>query len=79
VFHVVPDGETVSIADEQISQSGLFMLPRIHSFGICCEERARQIIAFLGHPEKDLSPLFIIQEDQYVLRQSPERAIGNLN
>jgi hypothetical protein len=60
VFHVVPDGETVSLADGQISQSGLFMLPRLHSFGICYEARTRQIIAFLGHPEKDPPVLFII-------------------
>jgi hypothetical protein len=60
VFHVVPDGETVSLADGSVSESGLFMLPRLHSFGFCYEPQARQVIAFLGHPEKDPPPLFIV-------------------
>ena len=60
VFHVMPDGETVSVADGSVSDLGLFMLPRIHSFGVCYVKEKRQIIAFLGHPEKDPPPLFIV-------------------
>jgi hypothetical protein len=60
VFHVMPDGDTVSVTDGSISDVGLFMLPRIHSFGMCYVKETRQIMAFLGHPEKDPPALFIV-------------------
>jgi hypothetical protein len=60
IFHVVPDGETVSAADGSVSDSGLFMLPRIHSFSMCYVKETKQIVAFLGHPEKDPPPLFVV-------------------
>jgi hypothetical protein len=60
VFHIMPDGETVSLADGSVSQLGLFMLPRIHSCAICYAEEKRQIVAFLGYPEKDPPPLFVV-------------------
>ncbi|OHT09446.1 Kelch motif family protein [Tritrichomonas foetus] len=60
VFHVMPDGDTVSIADGTISELGLFMLPRIHSFAVCYVREMRQIMACLGAPEKDPPPLFIV-------------------
>ncbi|OHS98207.1 Kelch motif family protein [Tritrichomonas foetus] len=60
VFHVMPDGETVSIADGSVSEMGLFMLPRIHSFAVSYVRQARKIVAFLGHPEKDPPPLFTV-------------------
>jgi hypothetical protein len=60
VFHVVPDGETVSITDGSISEIGLFMLPRLHSFGMCYVRETKQIVAFLGHPENDPPPLFVV-------------------
>jgi hypothetical protein len=60
VFHVMADGETVSVADGSVSELGLFMLPRIHSFSMCYVKETRQIMAFLGAPEKDPPPLFIV-------------------
>lgn len=60
VFHIQPDGESVSYTDGTITDMGLFMLPRIHSFGVCYVNETREIIAFLGHPEKDPPPLFIV-------------------
>lgn len=60
VFHVMPDGESVSIADGTVTDLGLFMLPRVHSFGVCYTRETREITAFLGHPEKDPPPLFIV-------------------
>ena len=60
VFHVLPDGETVSQVDGSISELGMFMLPRSYSMGSSyCPER-RAIIAFLGFPKKEPSPLFIL-------------------
>jgi hypothetical protein len=60
IFYVEPDGETVSVVDGSVSVVGLFMLPRIHSFGMCYVPETRQIVAFLGHPEKDPPPLFVV-------------------
>ncbi|KAH0794715.1 Kelch motif family protein [Histomonas meleagridis] len=60
VFHVMPDGESVSISDGSVSEQGLFMLPRIHSFGVCYVAEKRTILAFLGYPEKDPPPLFTV-------------------
>jgi hypothetical protein len=60
VFHVMPDGETVSVADGSVSELGLFMLPRIHAFSMCCVRETRQILAFLGAPEKDPPPVFSV-------------------
>ncbi|OHT05921.1 Kelch motif family protein [Tritrichomonas foetus] len=58
VFHLVPDGETVSLADGTISEFSLFMVPRIHSFAVCYVKEKRKIMAFLGHPINDPPPLF---------------------
>lgn len=60
VFHIIPDGESVSIADGSISDTGLFMLPRIHSFGVSYIKEKRTIMAFLGYPLKDPPPLFSV-------------------
>jgi hypothetical protein len=60
VFHVKADGESVSVTDGCVSESGLFMLPRIHSFSMCYVAKTRKIIAFLGNPETDPPPLFIV-------------------
>jgi len=60
VWHVLPDGETVTDVDGSISDLGLFMLPRTHSMGVAYSENKRQIIAFLGYPMKEPSPLFIL-------------------
>lgn len=60
VFHIIPDGESVSIIDGSISDSGLFMLPRIHSFGVSYIKEKRTIMAFLGYPLKDPPSLFSV-------------------
>jgi hypothetical protein len=60
VFHVMPDGATVSAADGAIKPLSLFMLPRIHSCAMCYVQEERKIVAFLGHPEKDPPPIFVV-------------------
>ncbi|KAH0786797.1 Kelch motif family protein [Histomonas meleagridis] len=61
VFHIMPDGKTVSIQDGVISQkSGRFMLPRIHSFSVCYIKEKREILSFLGYPENDPPQLNVI-------------------
>jgi hypothetical protein len=60
VFYIQPDGETVFITDGSINEAGLFMLPRLYSFGMCYVRETKQIVAFLGHPEKDPPPLFVV-------------------
>lgn len=60
VFHILPDGSTVSAVDGTISDLGLFMLPRISSLGVIYINSTREIVGYLGHPMKDPSPLFIL-------------------
>lgn len=61
IFHIQPDGITVSTTDGNVNDLGLFMLPRIHSFGVCYVKQKREIMAFLGEPLKDPPPLFIVE------------------
>ncbi|OHT16202.1 Kelch motif family protein [Tritrichomonas foetus] len=61
VFHVRPDGETVSISDGSVSENGIFMLPRIHSFGAAYSSARRAIVAFLGWPAVEPPSLFMIK------------------
>lgn len=60
VFHIMPDGDTVSVADGVISNLGLFMFPRAHSFAVCYVKERREILAFLGCPEKDPIPTSVV-------------------
>ncbi|OHT17681.1 Kelch motif family protein [Tritrichomonas foetus] len=60
VFHILPDGATVSAVDGTISDLGLFMLPRTYSMGTIYIKGTREIVSFLGHPMKDPSPLFVL-------------------
>ena len=60
VFYIKPDNETVTTQEGKINDNGLFLIPRIHSFGCCYSEENDSIVAFLGHPEKDPPPLFIL-------------------
>jgi hypothetical protein len=60
VFHLTADGKTVSATDGSLSDLGLFMLPRIHSFSMCYVPESRHIVAFLGQPEIEPPPLFVV-------------------
>lgn len=60
VFNIKPDNETVTVNEGRINDNGLFLIPRIHSFGCCYSEEKHSIIAFLGYPEKDPPQLFIL-------------------
>lgn len=60
VFFVAPDGETTSISDGKISADGVFQLPRTSSFSSIYDPVKRQILAFLGHPHKSVTPIFIL-------------------
>ena len=60
IFHVKPDGESVTLLDGNISDNGIFMLPRIYSFGVAYSKVHRTIVAFLGCPETDPPNLFLI-------------------
>ena len=59
VFHIAPDEETVTLADGAVSDLGLFLLPRIHSFGVCYVPEKREIVAFMGS-KTDPPPLFVL-------------------
>lgn len=60
IFHVKPDGESVTMLDGNVSDNGIFMLPRIHSFGVAYSKVHRTIVAFLGLPYSDPPNLFLI-------------------
>ena len=64
VFHIMPDGDTVSVADGTISNLGLFMFPRSHSFAVCYVKERREIIAFLGSPERDPPPISVLSIEE---------------
>lgn len=64
VFHIMPDGDTVSVADGSVSSLGLFMFPRAHSFAVCYVKEKREILAFLGSPEKDPPPISVVSIDE---------------
>jgi hypothetical protein len=60
IFPIVPDGETVSVADGSVNDLGLFRLPQLESFSMIYVPETRQIMAFLGHPEKDPPRIFVV-------------------
>ena len=61
VFHVMPDGESVSVSDGSVSDIGLFMLPRLNSFSLVYNEPRRELVATLGEPHNDPPQLFLVQ------------------
>lgn len=61
IFHVLPDGSTVTVVDGNINDFGLFQLPRTHSMGLIYNRRKREILGVLGAPVKDTAPLFVIR------------------
>lgn len=61
VFHVLPDGSTVSVVDGHISDLGLFQLPRTHSMGIVYNPAKREVVGLLGAPIECPARLFVIQ------------------
>jgi hypothetical protein len=60
VFHVIPDENTVSIADGSIDNNGIFMVPRTSYGGVVYREKTRQIITILGRPIIEPPPLFVL-------------------
>ena len=60
VFHVLPDGETTTYTDGRIEKIGLFLLPRIDSFGMHYVPKTRSLIGCLGNPFNNPPPFFII-------------------
>jgi len=60
VFHVCPDGDTTTYADGQIDKLGLFLLPRIDSFGMQYCPKTRNLIGYLGNPLTNPPPFFVV-------------------
>lgn len=60
ILPVVPDGETVSFADGSISESGIFMIPKIYNFSVVYDEYNRQIVVSLGFPHQEFPTLSIL-------------------
>ncbi|KAH0787903.1 Kelch motif family protein [Histomonas meleagridis] len=60
VFHIEPDGITLSFQDGYLNSHGLFMVPCYHSFSACYIKQKREILMFLGSQMIDPPPLFSI-------------------
>ena len=65
-FHIAPDGETVSTADGNVDDNGLFQLPRNVSTSLVYQENTRTIYGFLGQPLKDPPPIFMLSVGQSI-------------
>lgn len=60
IFYILPDGKTVFPNDGKVNDIGVFLVPRIHSFGLCYVKERREVLAFFGNQSKNSSPLFIV-------------------
>ena len=53
VFHIKPDCDTTTFDDGIINDIGLFLIPRIDSFGCVYLKNKRKIITLLCNPQND--------------------------
>ena len=60
IFYVQPDEGSLSISDGEITDQGLFVLPREHSYAACYRPNQRQIVSVCGSNERDPPPIFSI-------------------
>ncbi|KAH0790976.1 Kelch motif family protein [Histomonas meleagridis] len=60
MFHILPDGDTLSAADGTINELGMFMIPRTYSLSAVYDASKREIIAFLGHPAMEQRNLTVL-------------------
>ncbi|OHT14071.1 Kelch motif family protein [Tritrichomonas foetus] len=60
VFDMKPDGETVKTEDGHISDLGLFMLPRLHSFSAAYSQTKKALVGFFGYPQLEPPPIHMI-------------------
>jgi hypothetical protein len=60
IFPIRPDGKTVTVEDGCVA-NGVFMVPRMHSFGFGYSWKKRALIGFLGSPCEDPSPILILE------------------
>ncbi|OHT15290.1 Kelch motif family protein [Tritrichomonas foetus] len=59
VFHVKPDGLTVTTSDGYVNEYGLFMVPCLHSFALFYRENKKELVMTLGAPLIDPPPISI--------------------
>jgi hypothetical protein len=60
VFHIEPDGYSVSTLDGKVTSEGLFSLPRTKGFSIVYNEKTRTLISALGEPMTDNKELALV-------------------
>ena len=60
IFFVSPDESSVHLSDGKVSDTGVFMLPRIHGFGACYSPAKKRVIGFFGVPQSEQKPLYVI-------------------
>lgn len=66
LFNVVPDNETVTVADGEVTETGLFKLPRNVSISLVYYESERTIYGFLGLPHASPPPVIKLAVDNTI-------------
>ena len=59
-FHILPDGETLTLADGNVNKNGLFQVPRQHSGIMAYCEKTRTLISTFGSLLQEHSPIYQI-------------------
>ena len=53
IVHIVPDGRTVTEKDGNITETGVFMIPRTFCNAVSFNQKTRILYSFLGSPMRD--------------------------
>ncbi|OHT08357.1 Kelch motif family protein [Tritrichomonas foetus] len=59
-FHVVPDNDTTSFEDGDVTNQGIFKLPRQHSGAFAYSRRTRSLVSTMGSLLMEPAPLSVI-------------------
>ena len=58
LFHVRPDGDTLSVSDGNVGKNGNFQLPREHSASVYYTPKEREIVSVMGSKMLNSTPVF---------------------
>ena len=60
IVHIVPDRKTVFENDGNITETGIFMIPRTYSMAVSFDKNTRILYSFMGSPMKDSSKVYTL-------------------
>lgn len=61
IVHIKPDEKTVSEADGNVTETGVFMIPRTHSMAVAFDDETRKLYTCLGSPMFDPAPVYTLE------------------